>query len=109
MHPDIPATLRHAIESGCLVAGMSREIVVASVGWPEERETIAAPGGPAERWTYGDLRRHRVLTHLCFRGRILVTIEQDALSQSAVALAGIDRALSLGVAGRTEPGGLTMK
>lgn len=86
-HPKLPPVLREAIENGRLLAGMSREMVAAAVGWPDGREPAQGPGASFERWRYGDPRYDSVVTYLYFGGEALAAYEQREMPTLAVAQA----------------------
>jgi len=94
-HPALPAAMRDAIESGRLLTGMSRDMVTAAVGWPDQRSAVESPGAVMERWVYGDARYDAVVTSLYFAGEALVACEQEevptlALAQGRLALTARD-------------------
>jgi hypothetical protein len=88
-HPKLPPALRAAVESGHLIAGMSREMVLASVGWPQRTERAGAPHSTYECWVYGDDGRASVITYLYFGGEVLLGFEQREVPTLAVAMARI--------------------
>jgi hypothetical protein len=85
-HPGLSPTMRKAVEDGCLVAGMSRDMVMASVGLPSRREALPSAGDRRELWEYGD-GAYDVVTSLTFEGDQLVSIEQTQPVTLAVAQA----------------------
>ena len=92
-HPTLPPAVRAAVQSGDLIVGMSREMVVAAVGWPVRTEQAASPNSVYECWIYGDTRYDSIITYLYFKGEMLAGFDQRESPALAIAQArlGIDR------------------
>jgi hypothetical protein len=74
-HPEVPTKYANAIMVGEVLVGMSRDMVRAAWGDPTRLERLNNNSKGEERWIYGNYLASATVTHLYFKGDLLVLYE----------------------------------
>lgn len=74
-HPEVAPKYANAILAGEVLVGMSRDMVLAAWGQPTRVEKLRENPKGEQRWVYGNYLTSAAVTHLYFRGDLLVLYE----------------------------------